>query len=155
MYQLTAAHKTLPFDTRVRVTNLDNGLETIVRVNDRGPFIGDRIIDLSFAAAKKLNMIDNGTASVELQTTYYPSHIPTTQNLNSKIFGVQVGFFNDLRNANELKSQTQGSFIQKVNSSDGESYRVVVGSYNDFDQTWNLLNILKSKGFPRAFVIDY
>lgn len=66
MYAMTAAHKTLPIPSYVRVNNLENGRSVIVRVNDRGPFHGGRIIDLSYAAAKKLGYSDNGTASVEV-----------------------------------------------------------------------------------------
>lgn len=66
MNALTAAHRTLPFNTRVRVTNLSNGLSVIVRINDRGPFIKDRIIDLSYAAAEKIGLIGPGTAEVEI-----------------------------------------------------------------------------------------
>jgi rare lipoprotein A len=66
MYLMTAAHKSLPLPTYVRVTNLDNGRSVVLRVNDRGPFVDDRIIDLSFAAATKLGMADQGTAEVEV-----------------------------------------------------------------------------------------
>jgi len=67
MYGMTAAHKTLPIPTYVRVTNLDNGLSTVVRVNDRGPFHGKRIIDLSYAAATKLDYSGKGTARVKIE----------------------------------------------------------------------------------------
>jgi rare lipoprotein A len=67
MNSLTAAHQTLPFNTRVRVTNLTNGKSVVVRVNDRGPFKDDRIIDLSLGAAKKIGLIANGTAPVRLE----------------------------------------------------------------------------------------
>ncbi|MGB5098829.1 MAG: septal ring lytic transglycosylase RlpA family protein, partial [Porticoccaceae bacterium] len=66
MFAMTAAHKTLPIPAYVRVTNLENGRSAIVRVNDRGPFHDDRIIDLSYAAAKKLGVFDQGTARVEV-----------------------------------------------------------------------------------------
>lgn len=66
MFAMTAAHKTLPLPTYVRVTNLDNGRSVVVRVNDRGPFHGDRIIDLSYAAAKKLGVAQKGTGRVEV-----------------------------------------------------------------------------------------
>jgi rare lipoprotein A len=66
MYLMTAAHKSLPLPTYVRVTNLENGRAVVLRVNDRGPFVGDRIIDLSFTAATKLGMADSGTARVEV-----------------------------------------------------------------------------------------
>ena len=67
MNDLTAAHKTLPFGTRVRVTNLDNGKSVTVRVNDRGPFVKGRVIDLSLAAAKKVDMVHAGLANVEVR----------------------------------------------------------------------------------------
>jgi rare lipoprotein A len=155
MYQLTAAHKTLPFDTRVRVTNLENGLAVLVRINDRGPFVDDRIIDLSLAAAKKLNMIKSGTTSVELKAEYYPNQTNKTERQPANKFGVQVGFFREIQNAKSLKEQTRESFVQKFNSNGDQFYRVVVGKYNHFDQAWNSLNKLKSNGFSKAFVIDY
>ena len=67
MYGMTAAHKTLPLPAYVRVTNLQNGRSVVVRVNDRGPFVGNRIIDLSYTAAAKLDMLRNGTAMVEVR----------------------------------------------------------------------------------------
>lgn len=66
MQELTAAHKTLPFGTRVRVRNLDNGREVVVRINDRGPFNGRRVIDLSRAAATALGMVKSGVAKVQV-----------------------------------------------------------------------------------------
>ena len=72
MHATTAAHKTLPFNTRVRVVNLDNQRETEVRINDRGPFAGNRIIDLSYQAAKELGMIKSGIAPVRLVVTQRP-----------------------------------------------------------------------------------
>jgi len=73
MYALSAAHKTLPLPTLVRVTNLENGRAVIVRVNDRGPFIKNRLIDLSYAAAKALGYARQGTAHVRVQTLDSPS----------------------------------------------------------------------------------
>lgn len=67
MYELTAAHRTLPFGTRVKVTNLDNGKSVVVRINDRGPFKKSRIIDLSLGAAKKIGMTAAGTAKVRVE----------------------------------------------------------------------------------------
>ncbi len=73
MHALTAAHKTLPFNTRVRVHNLENNKTIIVRVNDRGPFKDDRVIDVSLAAAKQLGLIANGTARVRLEILEFGS----------------------------------------------------------------------------------
>ncbi len=154
MYQLTAAHKTLPFNTRVRVTNIDNGLDVLVRINDRGPFVGNRIIDLSLAAAKKLNMLESGTAPVKLRAVYYPNQTGKTKRPANK-FGVQVGFFKEIQNAKNLKSKTRESFVQKFNSNGDQFYRVVVGNYSHFDQAWNLLKKLKSDSFPKAFIINF
>jgi len=71
MYDYTAAHKTLPINTRVKVTNLSNGKSTIVRINDRGPFVKDRIIDLSYQAAQDIGVVKHGTAKVKLEVLSY------------------------------------------------------------------------------------
>jgi rare lipoprotein A len=76
MYRMTAAHKTLPLPTYVRVTNLGNGRSVVVRVNDRGPFIQGRIIDLSFVAAQRLDMVGTGTARVEVVALDPPARDP-------------------------------------------------------------------------------
>jgi rare lipoprotein A len=73
MYGMTAAHKTLPLPAYVRVTNLQNGRSVVVRVNDRGPFVGNRIIDLSYTAASRLDMLRNGTAMVEVRALDFPA----------------------------------------------------------------------------------
>ena len=75
MTALTAAHKTLPMNTQVKVTNLDNGRSTIVRINDRGPFVSNRIIDLSYEAAKEIGMIKKGTANVKLEIVDYDTMV--------------------------------------------------------------------------------
>ena len=75
MYGMSAAHKTLPLPCYARVTNLQNGRSIVVRVNDRGPFVGNRIIDLSYTAAAKLDMLRNGTAMVEVRTVG-PASVP-------------------------------------------------------------------------------
>ncbi len=72
--KLTAAHKTLPFGTKVRVTNEDNDLSVVVKVNDRGPFVKNRIIDLSFKAAKQIEIIDKGVGKVKIQIVAKHEH---------------------------------------------------------------------------------
>ena len=79
---MTAAHKTLPMNTTVRVTNVKNGKTVVVRINDRGPFIRGRIIDLSKAAAKKIDMLGHGTATVELVALTTPGSIPELAQLD-------------------------------------------------------------------------
>ena len=77
MFELTAAHKSLPLPTYARVTNLDNGRSIVVKINDRGPFVGERIIDLSYAAAARLDMLDHGTARVEVAALEPYQFLPT------------------------------------------------------------------------------
>ncbi len=76
MHDLTAAHRTLPFNTRLRVRNLDNNLVVTVRINDRGPFKDNRVIDLSLEAAKRISLIANGTAPVELEIIEFGPTLP-------------------------------------------------------------------------------
>ena len=105
MHDLTAAHKSLPFGTYVVVTNLDNGKSVTVRINDRGPFVKGRIIDLSYAAAKAIDMIGTGTAPVRLEilTDISPKK-------SSQKFSVQVGSFILKKNAQALKNELQKYF---------------------------------------------
>ena len=77
MFELTAAHKSLPIPTYARVTHLDNGRSIVVKINDRGPFVGERIIDLSYAAAARLDMLDQGTARVEVTALAPYQFLPT------------------------------------------------------------------------------
>jgi rare lipoprotein A len=105
MHDLTAAHKSLPFGTYVVVTNLNNGRSVTVRINDRGPFVKGRIIDLSYAAAKAVDMIGTGTAPVKLEilTEISPKR-------SSQKFSVQVGSFIQEDNAKTLKKELQKNF---------------------------------------------
>ncbi len=98
MYDMTAAHRTLPFETRVMVTNLTNGKSVIVRINDRGPFIEGRIIDLSYAAAQMLDMVDAGIVPVKIEVLWDFSPPILEQR-----FAVQVGSFIHRDNAEALK----------------------------------------------------
>src|ERR1700723_2501683 len=106
MYAMTAAHKTLPLPAYVRVTNLQNGRSVVVRVNDRGPFVGNRIIDLSYTAAAKLNMLHNGTAMVEIRTIDpatppVPAETADAAAPSPALF-VQAGAFSDPANAQRM-----------------------------------------------------
>ena len=110
MYAYTAAHKTLPMNTMVRVTNLKNGKSVIVRINDRGPFVNNRIIDLSKAAAVKLSMIKKGTAKVKLTVVGFNAKIAKTikeksQTVKVKGYYVQVGAFKRLAGAKTVKNK--------------------------------------------------
>jgi rare lipoprotein A len=130
MHQFTAAHRTLPFNSVVRVTNLQNGKQTEVRINDRGPFVGDRIIDLSLSAAQAIEMVGPGTAQVRLEIVGGPN--PTVG-----YFGVQVGAFLRQENAERLKTQLEATYspvsIATYDSPSGLFYRVRVGRFSTED----------------------
>ena len=120
MYAITAAHKTLPLGTYVRVTNLNNGKTLDVRINDRGPFVDGRIIDLSYAAAKKLDIIGPGTADVRVialgnrtrQDTRFGKKIDeyTPVNFYQGNFTIQVGAFENKENAEKLRDRLSKKF---------------------------------------------
>jgi rare lipoprotein A len=124
MYKLTAAHRTLPFETMVRVTNLNNGKTTIVRITDRGPFVDNRIIDLSQAAAHEIESIGPGIVPVRIE-------VLGNVDVTAGFFTVQVGAFHDRGNAERLRDRLGASyspiFIQPYDSPDGAFYRVRVG----------------------------
>jgi rare lipoprotein A len=123
MYAMTAAHRTLPFGTEVRVHDLENGRDVEVRINDRGPFVEGRIIDLSYAAAQAMGM--PGIAQVRLEI------LGLGQTTGPDVFAVQVGAFRDPANAGRLKALIEASFgpveIQTFERDDGIFYRVRVG----------------------------
>jgi len=124
MYKLTAAHRTLPFETMVRVTNLNNGKSTTVRITDRGPFVANRIIDLSLAAAREVESIGPGVVPVRLE-------VLGNVDVTAGFFTVQVGAFKDPANADRLRDRLNLSyspvFVQQYDSPDGTFYRVRVG----------------------------
>jgi len=152
MYAMTAAHKSLPLPSYVRVRNLSNGRTIIVRVNDRGPFVHNRIIDLSYAAATKLDMVGSGTALVEVEAISFdaqpgvraqsPPAATATQPPRADTPGklyAQVGAFGNRDNADKrlalLRSGGIGSaFIHQDTSSSPALYRVRVGPIFNVDQ---------------------
>jgi len=163
MFEYTAAHKTLPLPSYLRVRNLKNGASVIVKVNDRGPFIDNRIIDLSYAAAKGIGMIDDGTAFVELinitrqeaaRSMYYENKssiakekiAAITQLSNSNIY-LQIGAFKTKSNARKLKKQIEEKeidnvYIKKARTKIGILYRVRIGpikGMNRYDEIVKLL----------------
>ena len=124
MHEFTAAHRTLPFNATVRVTNLTNGKQTEVRINDRGPFVANRVIDLSLSAAQAIEMVAPGTAHVRLEVISGP-------NPSVGYFGVQVGAFLVHENAARLKAQLESRYppvsIVPFESANGTFYRVRIG----------------------------
>ncbi|MGD8810567.1 MAG: septal ring lytic transglycosylase RlpA family protein [Gammaproteobacteria bacterium] len=119
MFALTAAHKTLPIPTWVEVTNQRNGRAVIVKVNDRGPFVDDRIIDLSYAAALELDMINSGTAPVFVRALGAPATVPSPAQQasvagNSRVVFAQVAAFSDQTNAQRMLSRLVSSGFDNV-----------------------------------------
>jgi rare lipoprotein A len=140
MYGMTAAHRTLPFGTRVNVHDLENGREVTVRINDRGPFIEGRIIDLSYAAAQAMHMSGIAQVWLEILGLGEGAAIPG-------IFAVQVGAFRDQSNAKRLKDRIESQFgpviIQDFDRGDGLFYRVRVGRESTEDAAHSLAQSLR------------
>lgn len=152
MHSLTAAHKTLPFDTRVRVTNKLNNRSVVVRINDRGPFVGKRIIDLSYGAGVKIDMMENGTVPVRITALSSPEPAPSATDLD-KTYTVQIGVFRDLQNAQRMAQQIGDGQVIKGEQSNPPLYRVVTTAYNTFDRAQSRMDTLRREGFGEAFVI--
>ena len=127
MNDMTAAHKTLPFGTWVLVSNLDNGRSVAVRINDRGPFVAGRIIDLSYAAARMLGVVGPGTVPVRLELLDRNAPPPS-----ARLYSVQAGSFAAKDNAERLRDKLSGLFGQVTVSSFATAeriyYRVRIGA---------------------------
>lgn len=150
MNKLTAAHRTLPFETVVRVTNLNNGKTTTVRITDRGPFVDTRIIDLSQAAAREIESIGPGVVPVRLE-------VLGIVDVSAGFFTVQVGAFRDRANAERLRDHLSTSyspiFIQQYDSPDAAFYRVRVGKISGVGAAQQYADQLRSKeGFTPLVV---
>jgi rare lipoprotein A len=150
MNTLVAAHRTLPFGSILRVTNLNNGREVEVRVIDRGPFVGDRILDLARAAAVSIDMIGTGTAPVRIELLSGPSPAGGE-------FTVQVGAFADRTNAEHLRDRLltayQPIFIQDYDAPTGHFYRVRVGRVPSPDAAQQLAVQLRASDGFQTFVM--
>lgn len=167
MHAMTAAHKTLPIPVYVHVKNLDNGRSTVVLVNDRGPFVDGRIIDLSYAAAIKLGVDGPGTANVEIKTLAAgeskPSSVarsiplPTTAQKEVPLY-IQMGSFSSQMNANNLvqnllAAKESTASISRLQTDDGLFFRVRVGPLYDIDEANAIVKRLKAKGFQTARIV--
>lgn len=170
LYGMTAAHKTLPLPTYVQVTNLDNDRKIVVRVNDRGPFYSTRIIDLSYAAAKKLGFADKGTARVRVEgidpvawhQQKEPAYLVTAQAARpeqpaqpapragsaSNGFYLQVGAFSSAQSAERLRAQletqtTSPVFLSTTENAAGTLHRVRIGPLTSQEQAQQLAELLR------------
>jgi rare lipoprotein A len=165
MYALSAAHKTLPMGVFVKVKNKDTGDEIIVRVNDRGPFVKNRVIDLSFAAAKQLGYADQGTAPVRIEALGYRTKGETgayyyrePEDYESGNFAVQIGSFKDPQNAQRLAMEMKKLFgyaeIQPA-VVDGERFsRVLVGKYTTLKAAEEAETKFAEHGYPGSFAVS-
>jgi rare lipoprotein A len=161
---MTAAHKTLPLGVFVRVYNTKNSKETIVRVNDRGPFVKGRIIDLSYAAAKKLGVDVAGTAFVKIEALGYQQDKasgktgykePATYDRGN--FTVQVGAFKEQVNAERLSRDMKTLYglseVRQTNVNGERFFRVYVGKYSSLLAAEQAEEKLGESGYPGSFVV--
>lgn len=171
MYGMTAAHKSLPIPAYVQVTNLKNGRQAIVRVNDRGPFHDNRIIDLSYAAATKLGILGHGTGLVEvkiidperpiqsqaIRTAAVTSNTSTQPPRNLDIY-IQIGAFSGRQNADSLSQRmsqelSKGARIQEALVAGRPYYRVQIGPVNTVEQADQLADQLTQLGIQKTQVV--
>lgn len=172
MYAMTAAHKSLPLPTYARVRNLNNNRSIIVRVNDRGPFVDNRLIDLSYAAARKLDMIRDGTGLVEVTAISfdraspvetYEEKISIIKNAannppkHANIF-VQVGAFVDRRNAERRLQWLEGKeipgvFMGQEKNTDEQLYRVRIGPIVDVIHYDRIVTLLRRIGINETHLV--
>jgi rare lipoprotein A len=167
MYAMSAAHKTLPLPTYVRVRNLSNGRSVIVRVNDRGPFADDRIIDLSYAAAMRLDMLESGTGFVEVTAISFDEPAgdrPTSRtsvdfaapDRASDVF-LQVGAFGARDNAERLLGRLSSAGIANafIHAEPGKPlFRVRIGPLDDVGEFDRLTALLERNGVADAYLVD-
>jgi rare lipoprotein A len=174
MYAMTAAHKSLPLPTYVRVTNIQNGRSVVVKVNDRGPFHQNRIIDLSYAAAEKLDIVSEGTGFVEVRalepgkaepartvpvsSPARPSSTPVTTSASGrgKIY-IQVGAFSEHANAENFRSlfptDLGNVFIHEGWSNQRRLYRVRVGPIASVEQADQLADVIEGMGVTNFHLV--
>jgi rare lipoprotein A len=168
MHRPSAAHKTLPLGTHVRVANLAANTETIVRINDRGPFVKGRVIDLSYAAAKEVGLLGPGVAPVriealarqvgEVESSGVKKPVVEIQNLEEGLFSVQVGAFSDRQNALRLADRLRPAFGDAevsayMDKDRGVLYRVRVSKSRSLTQARQVEEKLEAMGFAEAFIV--
>ena len=161
MYQMTAAHPTLPLGTKVQVTNLQNHRTVEVTINDRGPFVKDRVIDLSYSAARVLDMVGPGTAKVRVEILEGPKGGPIADFALKPFYTLQLGAFSQRANAEALRGDVdsllgKGS-AQIVPAKLGaqEVFRVRVGRFAEREEAVARGQELAKKGFVVLVVAEY
>jgi rare lipoprotein A len=148
MFQLTAAHRSAPLGIHAMVTNLATGRSVRVRINDRGPFVGDRILDLSYAAARRLGMVENGLARVKV--TFLPETMPTT------VYIVQIGAYIDQSNAlraqRDLATQYPQVWIAVAHEGPQTFYRVRLGSFASRAEAEQAARQVQGRGYTTSIL---
>lgn len=159
MLTMTAAHKTLPLPTYAMVTNLKNGKHIVVKINDRGPFHENRIIDLSYVAAKKLGITATGTGLVEVRAidSAHPSEPTYVKNQNAKLY-LQIGAFSQLANAEQLSQRIQPLTSAPIRIKDGiknnqSIYRVQIGPLANVDTSDKLHYALQKENLGEPVTV--
>ncbi len=152
LYKATAAHKTLPIPSYATVTNLVNGRKVVVRINDRGPFHADRLIDLSYAAAVKLGFAHEGTAEVEVAVIDIAGVDDRRGTLPGQYRFLQMGAFGSQASALRLQGELQALLpepvvVSEVETGGGFLYRVRVGPVDDPAQLQQMQLLLKESGY--------
>ena len=167
MWGQSAAHKTLPLGTHVKVTRLDTGKSVIVRVNDRGPFVAGRIIDLSCGTAKALGSEQQGIIRVRVEAVQVARQEQMGQQTVWKVdptpsfrygrFFIQVGAFKEQKNAVRLKDKFAGRYgeaaVAPPRNGGPLLFRVQVGAFQDIQIAQKELQRLRGQGYPDAFVV--
>ena len=162
MYDMTAAHRTLPLGTILEVENLVNKRRAKVTVNDRGPFIEGRVIDLSFAGAKEIDIVEAGTAKVALRILGrdegYIKTVRVEEGRGGRHYVVQVGAFLDRDNAERLKTallwKEKDVYITKAEVSGRLFYRVRLGRFKERDKAKALAQRLAQDGYPVVVMME-
>jgi rare lipoprotein A len=180
MYSMTGAHTTLPIPCYVRVTNTENGKSVIVRINDRGPFKKDRLIDLSFAAAYKLRLSDKGSGPVEVELIdprqfsalkktpdvitekikekeVAPTQVKTEEVIANEPLYIQAGAFKNEKNADLLLKQLTDMKLENTppfkKQFSEDLFHVVIGPFNSKDEANNIADLIKSKIKISIFIV--
>jgi rare lipoprotein A len=153
--EMTAAHRTLPFNTFVRVTNKMNGKQVDVRINDRGPFADGRIIDLSVRAAREIDLLRAGVVPVKLKVLRKEEVVTPPSSPSGPVFAVQVGAFENRRAAEDLKHRLEKKYTSvTVQTFSGEKtiYRVRIGHERDLHAAERLASQLRKEDL-KPFVV--
>ncbi len=167
MFGMTAAHRTLPLPSYARVTNLRNGRSVVVKVNDRGPFLHNRLVDLSYAAAAKLGMVGTGTGLVEVTAVFPAPAVPVRTAATAAAGGVspgaalfiQLGAFADPNNAHALRYRAERAGFRPVSVQAADQgaqtfHRVRIGPIVSIEDADQLMLRAQRAGLAPRLVIE-